>query len=291
MEAIESMNVAQLKAELKARNLPTSGKKSELITRLQEHVPASSNETGDGKTKIKHAEGTRYFRLERLAREIYNILKHVAPDNGVANSVYETLDYELQFFFDEIVKACLIMKEMGHIKTLNARVLLAVVRIKFSGAIEQAMIERLTDAIARYTATKTAEGEQSATKEGDDKAARKLDRERAGLHVRPSLVRTLVENILRDDGASDVRISKSFPIALAAVLEEFLKAILEPAAANARIAKRVRVLGQHINQAIAEHPELYAFFVSSAAPRYAPMRSVLTRLHLEAQLEFEPEQN
>ena len=44
-ESMKGMTVAQLKADLKQRGLPVSGKKSELITRLSEHMNAKTANT------------------------------------------------------------------------------------------------------------------------------------------------------------------------------------------------------------------------------------------------------
>lgn len=46
-ESMKGMTVAQLKADLKQRGLPVSGKKSELITRLSEHMNAKTANTAN----------------------------------------------------------------------------------------------------------------------------------------------------------------------------------------------------------------------------------------------------
>jgi len=295
----DEMNMSELKAELRSRGMKVGGRKDELIQRLlsddQQKPGVESDDDQAGITsdddigsdteddtsivptspratksnRIKYLKGQRYYRLERLDREIYIILKQVAEDNGVASSVYEAFDEKLRFFFDRTVKMSIDMCNIGRVTTFTSRHFQVVIRSCFTGPLRDEIITNMTRAIALYF---TATAERRWTNDKSKRKPRTYAKNKAGIHVRPSLVRTIIRSvILTGDDDREFRMSESYPISVASALETIFKHILSRAAAKARDNGKVRVTGEYIDEVIATDPDLFAFFVSYPLPIYMNM--------------------
>jgi histone H3/H4 len=112
----------------------------------------------------------------------------------------------------------------------------------------------------------------------DGKRRRILDKNKAGLILRPSVLVAVVRRMVRRDQDDLYHISKGFTLYLTAVIQYIMSKILESAGDVAHSEQRVRITSAHLDQVLLNELNLFHLFTTRVNPTFDSEVDRLLRL-------------
>lgn len=191
----------------------------------------------------------RFFELY-----ISKLLKLISEKNNITQNAKQQLNSALCIFskiFSDKIRY--LTKENGK-KTISEKDVLNVIQIVFPEELSNYAVASGNTALVKYKESTSKSVAKSSVKESMSKNTRQ---EKAGISFPPSLL----EKFLRDFGNSNLMVSDSAPVCLAAIVQYLTGEILELAVESASINNRVRITIRDLEMGIRHDDELNEFFV------------------------------
>jgi histone H3/H4 len=195
----------------------------------------------DKKTKANKKKATNSFKTY-----IHKILKQVSPDSQISNKTSEQLDEFIKIFARKIAETSRKVSIDSKKSTVGQSEVILAVNLHLPKIICSKALLKIEKALCKFNSSEKEE-------KLDGKRSTPIRREtQAGLVFAVSLC----EKFLRTFGASDLNVSKSSSVVLAAVLEYVTSEILKIASVIAKDNKKVIIVIRHIYLAIFNNSEL-----------------------------------
>lgn len=276
--------VQEMKTILRTLNLPVIGSKPRLIERYGENLVSGR------KHVIRDAEGSGsvFDGLQRITRDIHILLKQIHPELSISTPAQNYMVDRVKFLISLLLKNMPNLLEFVRARTLTSRVAQGSCRIVLPHPLDDQVVSYATITIARWA---TVGGEINDEREPESpdgskiQGRRVLDKDKAGLRVRPTLLGKFFHRILSSEN-EELRYSKSFAIYLTAAIEFILTQILEQAGRIARLDQRVRIIPQHLDYAILNNPTLFVVFTTPVIDTFTPDIERLNRLKYGVESEW-----
>jgi histone H2A len=190
--------------------------------------------------------------MEHFEIYIHRVLMQVHPDTRISKDSVLLIQFIVNFVLLKIAhKAVMLVQPIDYEaktrktplgkKTIGSRDIQAAVRLTMPGELVKHAISQGTKAVMRYTSFKPKAGQKSPVKAST----------KAGLQF--SVART--NNLLKRN--ISLRVGKTAPVYLAAVLEYVAAEILELAGMRAKEKRMRTIMPRHIKEAVVADEELH----------------------------------
>ena len=179
----------------------------------------------------------------KLETYIYRVFKQIQPEMRISEECKVYVNGLLIKFLEEFVPLSVTMVEHSRQKTLSSRDVQSAVRVFFVGLLAKHAVSEGTKAVVKFISTPI------------NKKKRTTAAKKSGLQFPPARVRSFMESII-PDYKTDVRISSTAPVYLAAVLEYMTAELLELGVPFANTALRSTLRSEDIAKAIENDDEL-----------------------------------
>ena len=204
---------------------------------------SSKNETS---STISTPRGSKKKATHSFNVHIHKVLKQVHPNSQISSNTIGQLDEFTKILAYTLVesarKACIRTNR----STVGKSEISLATNFHFPKILADQANQMLEKACAKFTSTVTKSEKQ---KERSTPVRRECQ---AGLLFSVALV----EKFIREFGASDLNVSKTSSVALAAVLEYIMREILDLAGNAANDTGKVIIVIRHVYIAVANDPEL-----------------------------------
>lgn len=199
------------------------------------------------KEKVSVTENTMYKTANKRKKSrffetyISKVLKQVSDKNGITSNSKQQLNSAMCIVARTVSSMVVRLTEIAKKKTLSDKEVSNAVRILFSGDLAENSIREGAKAVEKFN----VESSTGSSRQG-----------KAGIIFPPSIA----EKFLRNFGLSNVMVTSSAPVFLAAVLEYLVAEILEIAYKSANSHKRIRITIRDLQLSVGGDQELSNLF-------------------------------
>ena len=172
---------------------------------------------------------------------ISKVLKQVSDKNGITSNSKQQLNSAICIVARTISLVVTRLTEIAKKKTISDNEVANAVRVLFSGDLAENSIHEGVKSVEKFS----AEASKGSSRQG-----------KAGIIFPPSIA----EKFLRNFGYSNVRVTSTAPIFLAAVLEYLVAEVLILASKSATDNKRIRITIRDLQLSVGEDQELSTLF-------------------------------
>ena len=199
----------------------------------------STEKNSDKNNKKK--KKTRYFETY-----ISKVLKQVSDKNGITSNSKQQLNSMVCIIAKEISSTVIRLTEIAKKKTLSDKEVSNAITILFSGDLATNSIREGVKSV-----------EKSQNKKSNNQSSKGSSRQdKAGIIFPPSIA----EKFLRNFGLSNVMVTSTAPVFLAAVLEYLVAEILDLSSKSANRNKRIRITIRDLQLSVSQDQELCELF-------------------------------
>lgn len=196
------------------------------------------------KPRANKKKATNSFRTY-----IHKVLKQVHVDSQISSNTIEQLDEFIKILARRLAESARLACTNAKKSTVGLSEIKLAVNIHLPGALSKRGTSEMIKAVTKFN----SHDDKEEKEEKDGKRSAPVRREtQAGL----TFAVALCEKFIRSFGTSDLNVSKSASVALAAVLEYITAEILELAGNAARDSKKVIINIRHVYLAVYNDEEL-----------------------------------
>ncbi len=208
------------------------------------------DESPEGVTPTEMKAPKRFKKHTRFFDSYINkILKNIS-NNEITNNARQQLNSVIIHLARIFGEKALAMTEMCKKKTVSIREIQGVVNVVFTGQLKNLAIKEGNTAVESF--------EKWADESGEDKKT-KSRQNKAGIIFPPSIV----EKFIRNFNYSNIMVTNTAPVFLAAVLEYFTSQVLDAASAISTQNKKVRITVRDLELAVNGDAELKTIFTNN----------------------------